>query len=128
MKAIIHTRYGPPSLLKLGEVEKPTPGEKELLVRVHATTVNRTDCANMRADPFIMRFLNGMFKPKNSILGTEFAGSIEAIGTSVTSFTVGDRIFGFNDSGLSSHAEYLCIPEDGPLGKNAGSSSLHADS
>lgn len=112
MKAIVYTQYGPPEVLQLKEVEKPDPKENEVLVKVYATTVNRTDCAILRAKPFIMRFFMGMFKPKKTIMGTTFAGEIEAVGKEVTSFSVGDRVFGFNDSVLSSYAEYMVISED----------------
>jgi NADPH:quinone reductase-like Zn-dependent oxidoreductase len=112
MKAIVYTQYGPPEVLQLKEVEKPVPKENEVLVRVQVTTVNRTDCANLTAKPFIMRFSLGLFKPKNSILGTEFAGDIEAVGKAVTSFKVGDKVFGFDDGGISSYAEYLVVSED----------------
>lgn len=111
MKAIVYTKYGSPDVLQLKEVEKPTPKDDELLVKVKATSVNRTDCANLTAKPFIMRFSLGVFKPKNQILGTEFAGEIEAIGKDVTSFQVGDKVFGFFDGVLSSYGEYLCISE-----------------
>ena len=115
MKAIVYTKYGPPDVLQLKEVEKPTPRDNEVLVRVNATTVNRTDSAMIRAKPFIMRFFTGLFKPNNPILGTEFAGKIEAVGKDVMSFKVGDKVFGLNDSGLSSHAQYMTILEDKAL-------------
>jgi len=111
MKAIVYTQYGPPEVLQYKEVEKPVPADNEVLVRVRAATVNRTDCASLRAKPFIMRFLLGLFKPKNPILGTEFAGDVEAVGKAVTSFKAGDKVFGFSDSGLSSYAEYLAISD-----------------
>jgi NADPH:quinone reductase-like Zn-dependent oxidoreductase len=109
MKAIIYRQYGPPDVLALEEVEKPVPQDDEVLVRIKATSVNRTDCANLRAKPDIMRLTMGLFKPKNPILGTEFAGDIEAVGKAVTGFKVKDRVFGFDDSGLRSYAEYLTI-------------------
>lgn len=112
MKAIICRKYGPPSVLTVEMVEKPVPGDNGVLVRVMASTVNRTDCAILRAKPFIMRFFTGLFKPKNPVLGTEFAGRIEAVGKKVGSFKVGDRVFGFDDLGLGSHAQYLAIGED----------------
>jgi NADPH:quinone reductase-like Zn-dependent oxidoreductase len=115
MKAIVCTKYGPPDVLQLKEVEKPTPKDNEVLVRVNATTVNRTDSAMIRAKPFIMRFFTGLFKPNNPILGTEFAGKIEAVGKDVMSFKVGDKVFGLNDNGLSSHAQYMTILEDKAL-------------
>ncbi len=112
MKAIVCTKYGPPEVLQLNEVEKPTPKNNEVLVKIHATTVNRTDCAILRAKPFISRFFTGVFKPNKPILGTEFAGEIEAVGKSVSSFKLGDKVFGFNDSGSGSHAQYMTISED----------------
>lgn len=112
MKAIIYSNYGTPEVLKLKEVEKPIPKDDELLVRVRAASVNRTDCANLTAKPFIMRFSLGLFKPRNQILGTEFAGDVEAIGKDVTTIKVGDKVFGFFDGILSSYAEYLCVSEN----------------
>jgi len=115
MKAIVCTKYGPPDVLQLKEVEKSTPKDNEVLIKIHATTVNRTDCAILRAEPFISRFFTGVFKPNKPILGTEFAGEIEAVGKSVSSFKVGDKVFGFNDSGSGSHAQYMTISEDKAL-------------
>jgi NADPH:quinone reductase-like Zn-dependent oxidoreductase len=102
-------------VLKLEEVEKPVPAANEVLVKVFAASVNRTDCANLTAKPDIMRLTMGLFKPKNPILGTEFAGKIEAIGENVKTFAVGDDVFGFNDSGVRSYAEYLVIGVDQAL-------------
>ncbi len=115
MKSAIRRQYGPPESIIIKEVEKPVPKDNEVLIRVKATTVNRTDCANLRAKPFIMRFVLGFFKPKKIILGTDFAGNIVAIGKSVKSFHIGDRVFGFDDTGLQSQAEYLTLPENGSL-------------
>jgi NADPH:quinone reductase-like Zn-dependent oxidoreductase len=112
MKAVIHKKYGPPSVLKIQNIDKPSPKDNEILIRVYATTVNRTDCAMLSAKPFIMRFFTGLLKPKNPILGTDFAGQIEAIGKNVISFKIGDRVFGLDDSGLSSHAQYMTLQED----------------
>ena len=109
MKAITYKKYGPPDVLKLKEVRKPVPKDDEVLVKVHAATVNRTDCAMLRAKPFIMRFLTGVFRPKNSILGTDFSGTVESIGSAVKTFKVKDKVFGFDDNGLSSQAEYMKI-------------------
>ncbi len=121
MKAILYKNYGPPDVLKLADVEKPTPKKDELLIKIYAATVNRTDCAMLRAKPFIMRFLTGLIKPKNPILGTDFAGTVEAAGESVKSFKTGDKVFGFDDNGLSSHAEYLIISENNAVAKIPGS-------
>lgn len=112
MKAIVYTKYGSPDVLQLKEVGKPVPKDYEVLIRVHATTVNRTDCATIRATPFFMRIITGLFKPKKQIPGTEFAGEIEAVGKSVTSLNVEDKVFGFDDQGSGSHAQYMTIKED----------------
>lgn len=111
MKAAIHHTYGPPSVLHVEDTDKPIPQEGEILVRMKASTVNRTDCARLRAKPFIMRFFTGLFRPKKLIPGTEFSGEVEAVGSQVSSWKTGDRIYGFNDAGLQSHAEYLCLSE-----------------
>jgi NADPH:quinone reductase-like Zn-dependent oxidoreductase len=115
MRAAVFNIYGPPDVVSVEEVEKPIPGDNELLVKVHATTVNRTDCAYRRAEPFIVRFWTGLRRPKRTILGTEFAGEVEAAGRSVSSFSVGDRVFGYVEGSFGAHAQYLTIPEDGPL-------------
>ena len=115
MKACIYTQYGPPSILRIKEVEQPVPQSNELLIRVHAATVNRTDCAILRAKPFFMRFVAGLFGPNRQTPGTDFAGKVEAVGEAVRSFKVGDRVFGFNDLGVRSHAEYMVIAEDQPI-------------
>jgi NADPH:quinone reductase-like Zn-dependent oxidoreductase len=115
MKAAVYTKYGSPDVLEIKHVVKPIPHAKEVLVKVYAATVNRTDCAMLRAKPFIMRFFTGLLKPSNPILGTDFAGQIEAIGQDVQSFRVGDKVFGFFDQGLSSHAQYLTLSENQAL-------------
>jgi len=115
MKAIVYKIYGPPNVLQLKEVETPNPKENEVLIRVKATTVNRTDCAQLRAKPFVMRFFTGLFKPKRTILGTTFAGTIEAVGKSVDCFKVGEDVFGLDDNGLSSHAQYITLSADKAL-------------
>ncbi len=112
MKAIVFTGYGSPDVLQLNEVEKPVPGDNQVLIRVHATTVNRTDCATIRAKPFFMRLVTGLFKPKKNIPGTEFAGDIEATGKSISSLKPGDKVFGFDDMGAGSHAQYMTIIEN----------------
>ena len=115
MKAIVYTKYGPPDVLQLKEIAKPIPRDHEVLIKIHATTVNRTDCATIRARPFFMRIFTGLFKPKKQIPGTEFAGEIEAVGKSVSSLKVGDKVFGFDDLGSRSHAQYTTISEDKAL-------------
>jgi NADPH:quinone reductase-like Zn-dependent oxidoreductase len=115
MRAAVQTRYGPPEVVRVSEVEKPTAKEHEVLVRVHATTVNRTDCACRAARPFFMRFFTGLTKPRATILGNEFAGEVEAVGSRVTLFKVGERVFGYNEGPFGAHAEYLSIHEDASL-------------
>ena len=115
MKAAIYRNYGQPKVLSIEEVKKPIPRNNEVLIRVHAATVNRTDCANLTAKPFIMRFGLGLFKPNKPILGTDFAGVVEAVETDVSKFKIGDRVFGFHDGGLSSYADYMTFPADGAI-------------
>ena len=115
MKAVIYTKYGSPDVLELKEVEKPIPKDNEVLIKVHATTVNRTDEGFLKAKPFIVRFFSGLTKPRNTILGNEFAGKIEAVGKDVTSFKIGDKVFGYNDHDFGAHAEYMTMPEEGML-------------
>jgi NADPH:quinone reductase-like Zn-dependent oxidoreductase len=115
MKAAVQTRYGPPEVVRVSEVEKPTVNDNEMLVKVHATTVNRTDCGFRAAKPFIVRFFSGLRRPRATIMGTEFAGIVEAVGSKVTLFRVGDRVFGYDESSFGAHAEYKSIREDGFL-------------
>lgn len=114
MKAAVRSTYGAPDVVRIVEVERPVIKDDELLVRVHATTVNRTDCAYRSAKPFVNRFFTGLFKPRWTILGTEFAGEVVAVGSAVTLFGMGDRVFGFIEKG-GCHAEYVSIPEGGSL-------------
>lgn len=111
MKAIIYKKYGPPEVAQLMEVAKPLPKENEILVKVYTSTVNRTDCGFRSAEYFISRFWTGIFRPKYQILGCEFAGVIEEIGQGVTTFQVGDHVFGYNDKTCGGHSEYLTIAE-----------------
>jgi NADPH:quinone reductase-like Zn-dependent oxidoreductase len=113
MRAVVYDRYGPPDVLRLEDVERPVPNEDQVLVKIHATTVNRTDCGLRSAKPFITRFFTGLRRPKRKILGMELAGEVEAAGAGVTEFEVGDRVFGVKGSGA--HAEFVCIRESGPL-------------
>src|SRR5205807_1839537 len=94
MKAIVYTEYGSPDVLQLKEVEKPTPKDNEVLVKVHAASVNAADWHLMRGTPFLARFVNGLQKPKNTKLGADVAGRIEAVGRNVTQFQGGDDVFG----------------------------------
>jgi NADPH:quinone reductase-like Zn-dependent oxidoreductase len=115
MKGAMHTRYGPPDVVRVSDVDKPAVKDHDVLVKVHATTVNRTDCGFRAGKPFIVRFFSGLLKPKATVLGTEFAGVVEAVGRAVMSFTAGDRVFGFSEGRFGAHAEYLVMPDDGAL-------------
>jgi len=112
MKAVVQDRYGPPEVLRIAEVERPTPADDEVLVRIHATTVTRTDCGLRSGSPFISRFFTGLLRPQK-ILGVEFSGTVEEVGAAVTEFRPGDTVFG--GRGFGAHAEYVCIREAGPL-------------
>lgn len=109
MKAAVRFKYDEP--LHIETIPTPTPGDHEILVRVKAFTVNRTDCAILNGRPLIIRLFTGLFKPKSPVPGTDFAGVVEAVGKGVSRFKPGDRVWGFDDTGLASQAEYLCIPE-----------------
>jgi NADPH:quinone reductase-like Zn-dependent oxidoreductase len=113
MRAVVHDRYGPPNVLRLEEVERPEPKEDEVLVKIHATTVNRTDCGLRSAELFITRYFTGLVRPKRKILGMELAGEVEAVGAAVSKFEVGDEVFGVK--GFGAHAEYVCIRESAAL-------------
>jgi NADPH:quinone reductase-like Zn-dependent oxidoreductase len=115
MKAVVNTRYGPPDALEIREISKPEPKAGEVLVRVHATTVSRTDLGMLRADPFIVRFFFGLCRPRRTVLGVDFAGEVEAVGAGVTSFKPGQRVFGISHWRYGAHAEYLCLPENGAI-------------
>jgi 2-desacetyl-2-hydroxyethyl bacteriochlorophyllide A dehydrogenase len=113
VRAVVYDRYGPPDVLRLEEVARPVPGDDELLVRVHASTVTRSDCGFRSAEIFISRFFTGLRRPKQRIPGIEFAGEVEAVGGAVAEFEVGDRVFGVKGSGA--HAEFTCIRESSPV-------------
>ena len=117
MKAIVYEKYGSPEVLQLSEVETPTPKEAEVLVKIRATSVTKFDCwmRSSTAPPgfgLLSRFASGIKKPKQMILGTDFAGEIEAVGKDVTRFKVGDQVYGFSGFAMSTHAEYICLPEE----------------
>jgi len=112
MKAFIYTNYGSPNVLQINEVEKPIPKDNEVLIKVIATTVNRTDCGFRNAEYLAVRLVGGLFKPKNQILGSELSGIVEAVGKQVKAFQIGDAVFGLNTFNFGTHAEYVCIPEE----------------
>jgi NADPH:quinone reductase-like Zn-dependent oxidoreductase len=121
MKAAVVTGYGAPERVQVADVGKPEPRDNELLVKVHATTVNRTDSSILGAEPYLIKLFYGLSRPRVRVLGNEFAGEVEAVGSGVTSFQVGDRVFGFN-TGLTggrgqfgAQAEYMVVREDGAL-------------
>lgn len=112
MKAIVYTKYGPPDVLQLQEVEKPAPKDDEVLVRVRAASVNAADVHFLRADPFLIRLTSGLFQPRNTILGADIAGRVEAVGKNVKQFKPGDEVFGdISASGWGGFAEYVCARE-----------------
>ncbi len=111
MKASVNTIYGEPEVLQLKEVVKPIPKEHEVLIKIHASTVNRTDCGFRKPEYLIVRLIAGLLKPKNTILGSELAGTIESIGKNVKTFSIGDEVFGLSTYQFGTHAEYVCIDE-----------------
>jgi NADPH:quinone reductase-like Zn-dependent oxidoreductase len=111
MKAIVYTQYGSPDVLSLQEVEKPTPNENKLLIKIHAAAANAYDWHMMRADPFLVRLSAGFFKPKKNILGADFAGVVEAAGKDVTQFQPGDEVYGDLSPHDGAFAEYATAPE-----------------
>ena len=111
MRAAVNARYGPPEVVEIRQAPTPEPGAGEVLIRVHATTVSRTDCGMRRPHPWFVRLVAGLLRPKLTILGMDFAGEVEAIGAGVTTFKPGDRVFGLSPDVYGAHAEYLCLPE-----------------
>lgn len=111
MKAAVRTKYGPPQVLSIQEVEKPVPKDDEVLIKIYAVTVNRTDYAILWGKPSFSKIVTGWPKPKITTTGSDFAGVIEAVGAQVKMFKVGDRVMGFSGMGCKSHAEYITFPE-----------------
>lgn len=117
MKAVVHTQYGSPAVLQLKDIEKPTPKDNEVLIKIYATTVTSAECNMRRGQPIWGRLILGLRGPRKrlSVLGLEFSGEVEAIGKTVTRFKKGDKVFGFTGFGLRAYAEYKCMPETGSL-------------
>lgn len=112
MKAAVRSKYGLGEVLSIEEVEKPVPKDNEVLIKVYASSVNRSDCHIITGKPFFMRLFTGLFKPKLSITGIDFAGQIEAVGSTVRNFRIGDKVMGLGGFfGCRSHAQYITLPE-----------------
>jgi NADPH:quinone reductase-like Zn-dependent oxidoreductase len=115
MKAVVCTKYGSPEVLRLREVARPAPGDDEVLIRIHAAVVGPSDCAFRKGEPFIVRLLYGLTRPRLSTPGVEFAGEVEAVGKDVELFGMGDGVFGMSPNRFGTHAEYMCLAEDKPM-------------
>ena len=115
MKAVVYDRYGPPEVLRIQDVERPVPKDGEVLIKVHASTVNRTDTGLRSAEYFISRFFTGLVRPRHKIPGTELAGEVVEVGAGVTQFEVGDHVFGISEKTAGAHAEFVCLPESAPI-------------
>lgn len=115
MKAAVYFQYGQPNVLQVNEIEKPMPKDNEILLKVKATAVNSGDIRLRKADPFAVRFIFGLIKPKINILGTVFSGEVESVGKAVTQFKAGDSIFGHTDMRFGAYAEYKSLPENASI-------------
>lgn len=116
MRAAVYHRYGPPEVVRVTEVARPAPKDDEVLVRVHSASVSAADWRLRKADPFLVRLMNGLLRPKRiTVLGMEMAGTVEAVGSRVTRFRPGEEVFGLTGMRLGAHADYVCLPENGTL-------------
>jgi len=118
VKAVVQDRYGPPDVLRIEDVPKPVPSPDEILIRIRATGVTRSDAHLRAGEPLVSRFQSGLRRPKRKILGHELAGEVEAVGRAVTEFEVGARVFGalpYLALSTGAHAEYMSVPERFPL-------------
>jgi NADPH:quinone reductase-like Zn-dependent oxidoreductase len=127
MKAVVCDRYGPPEVLRIEDIERPVPGPDEVLIRIRATTVNRSDTETRQGSPAVARLLTGLRRPRHRVLGTELSGDVEAAGPAVTEFRPGDAVFGVKAWKFGAHAEYICMRESAALApKPAGVSYQEA--
>ncbi|MGZ3486918.1 MAG: NAD(P)-dependent alcohol dehydrogenase [Isosphaeraceae bacterium] len=134
MKAVVYDRYGPPEVLRLENVERPAPKEDEVLVKVRATAVTRGDCATREANrrsgmavSILSRLISGVRRPRQRILGSEFAGEVESAGAAVKDFAIGDQVFGSTGFRFGAYAEFICVPESARIAHQpAGISSVEA--
>lgn len=128
MRAVVQSEYGVPEVLRIEDVAAPRPRPDQILVRVHASTVNRTDTGFRAATPAIVRFWSGLWRPRYDIPGTEFAGVVSELGSQVTTFEVGQRVFGrLEDETPGAHAEFVCVSADKAVGEQpAGVSHVEA--
>jgi NADPH:quinone reductase-like Zn-dependent oxidoreductase len=124
VRAVVNTEYGGPDVLRVLDVECPVPLDDEVLVEVHATTVNRTDCGFRAPWPWFIRLFAGLRRPRRTILGSEFAGVVAEVGSAVKEFSVGDQVFGVNADRLGAHAEYLCVRESAPIAPKPSGTSF----
>ena len=121
MRAVVYDHYGPAEILRIEDVPRPVPADDEVLVKVHASTVTRSDCGHRAADPFFSRVFTGLRRPKQRIIGIEFAGVVEEVGAAVTEFEVGDEVFGLRSG---ANAEYVCVREQRALAHKPASLSF----
>ena len=115
MKAVVCDRYGPPEVLRIEDIERPVPGPDEVLIRIRATTVNRSDTETRQGSPAVARLLTGLRRPRHRVLGTELTGEVEAVGSAVTEFKPGDAVFGVRAWKFGAHAEFVCMRESAAL-------------
>ncbi|MFP4543649.1 MAG: alcohol dehydrogenase catalytic domain-containing protein, partial [Candidatus Kapaibacterium sp.] len=115
MKKVEYNKYGPPEVLEIKNADKPVPGDNDILIKIHATTVTATECTFRRGEPIVARLFTGLIRPKINTLGEELAGEVESVGKSVKSYQAGDQVFGTAGPEFGANAEYICLPDDAVL-------------